>query len=130
MAERLGKMESRLNELEGKVATNATGAQSQQAALKDASDAAARALAATDKLGGEVNQLHDQVQAANSKADQSLAVANQAASQMKSSDDEAKAAQAAATRAEAASKEAEQAAKVAQNAENKSEKIFGLEQKK
>ena len=102
LADRLGKLEARVNAIEGKVT----------------------------QLGNMTDADKADIKQANDKAQQALDVANKLMGDVKKSDDNMAKAEAAAMRAEKAAAAAEQAAAESRKSEKKSEKIFKLEQKK
>jgi hypothetical protein len=102
LAERVGKLEARVNAIDGKLSQLGAAMDTDRAAIGQANVKTQLALDAVGKLEGDVKRIEDT----------------------------AKRAEAEATRAENAAREAREAAENARQSEKKSEKIFKLDQKK
>jgi hypothetical protein len=102
LAERVGKLEARVNAIDGKLSQLGGAMDANKAAIGQANVKAQLAVDAVGKLEGDVKRIEDT----------------------------AKKAEAEAARAESAAMEAREAAESAKQSEKKSEKIFKLEQKK
>jgi hypothetical protein len=102
LAERVGKLEARVNAIDGKLSQLGAAMVTDRAAIGQANVKAQLGLDVVGKLEGDIKRIEDT----------------------------AKRAEAEATRAENAAKEAREAAENAMKSEKKSEKIFKLDQKK